>query len=269
MQKKFLTSIIFTGLVLIAGMNSGCSKDSPSSAITTTPTVNMSVSFSQSSAAGLHKGYSTLAVDQVRIDSAVIIFSNIKFESHFDSSMVLVDGSTMADSGNIDVWFKGPFVVHVRDTIGINFASAQLPAGTYSAVKFRIHNLIRGEFREDSDERMHRPFILGDSALAGSSVTVWGVVVKNGVSTNFAYHFNGEVEFVVRGNFVVPAAGSAVSVAMNFNISSFFIDPKTGALLDPTDTSMMNREVIRRAIYTAFGKGKWGHDRGDGHPDND
>lgn len=212
------------------------------------------------------KGYGTLGIDEVRIDSAVVVIDRIKFESHLDSTLGMMNEHPMDDDHDADFSFKGPFVLHVRDTIGINFANADLPAGTYDGIKFKIHSLLRGEKREDSDVRHHRRFILGDSTIAGSSVMVWGVVVKNGVPANFTYNFNGEVEFKIKGSFIVPNAGGSVNIALNFNISAFFLNPTTHALLDPTDTSNANRELIRRAIYTAFGKGKCGHDRGDGHP---
>lgn len=266
MKNKFIFSLATIGLAIAAVINFGCSKDSPTNASASSPIVNLAMSFSQTGTNGLQKGYSTLGIDQVRIDSAVVVIDRIKFESHTDSVVTNSIGGNMMMDRDIDISFSGPFVIHVRDTIGINFASTELPAGTYDGVKFKIHSLINGERREDSDMRNHRHFILGDTTIAGSSVMVWGVVTKNGIPTPFQYNFNGEVEFKVSGNFVVPAAGSPVNIALNFNISSFFVDPKTNALLDPTDTSNANRELIRQAIYTAFGKGKCGHDRGDGHP---
>lgn len=266
MRKKIFTMMVSAGIGIGALMNTGCSKDSPSSASTAGSGVNMAVSFSKITASGLSKGYSTLGIDQVRIDSAVVVFSRIKFESHLDSSMGMMNEHPMDDSQDLNYSFKGPFVIHVRDTIGVNFANADLPAGTYDGIKFKIHNLISGETREDSDVRHHRGFILGDTALAGSSITVWGVVTKNGVPTAFTYNFNGEVEFKVKGSFVVPSTGAAVNIALNFNISQFFVNTTTGVLLDPTDVSNANRGLIRQAIYNAFGKGKCGHDRGDGHP---
>jgi hypothetical protein len=266
MKRKILTIGVLTGFLLAAGFVSGCSKDSPSSSNSGTPLVNMAVSFSKSGASSLSKGYSVDGLTDVRIDSAVVVIDRIKFESDMDTSTLMINEHPMDDAQDNNYTFKGPFVIHVRDTIGINFASADLPAGTYNGVKFKIHNLIAGEPREDSDVRNHHRFILGDTAIAGSSITVWGVVVKNGVSTKFTYNFNGEVEFKIKGSYVVPAAGSAVNFALNFNISAFFVDTKTGALLDPTDTSNANKVLIRQAIYSAFGAGRCGHDRGDGHP---
>lgn len=234
----------------------------------------MNISFSKSLASGLGKVYGSGVSDSLRIDSAVVVLARIKFESHIDTVSLMPPvgdmpdgpGGMMGNDPDSNYSFKGPFVIHVRDTIGINFANANLPAGTYDGIKFRIHNLLRGELREDSDMRNHRPWFMPEDSIAGSSVTVWGAIMKNGVWTPFKYDFNGEVEFKVKGTFVVPEAGASVDIALNFNIGSFFIDTRTGALLDPTNMSMQNRIAIRQAVYAAFGAGRCGRDRGDGRP---
>lgn len=270
MKKKYLISMCAViGMMALAAMNSGCSKDSPTSALNGTSSagtqsVNMNISFSKTAASTLMKIAGTDTVGGIRIDSAVVVLARIKFDNDVDSMRTFPMGGMM--NNDTDYFFKGPYIIHVRDTIGINFANANLPAGTYTSVKFWIHNMIFGEPREDSDMRNHRRFILPDSSFAGSSVTVWGAVTKNGVTTPFTYNFNGEVQFKVKGTFVVAAAGSPVNIALNFNIGSFFVNTKTGAMLDPTDMSFANRELIRQAIYAAFGAGRCGRDRGDGRP---
>ncbi|MBI5476263.1 MAG: hypothetical protein HY964_05945 [Ignavibacteriales bacterium] len=231
------------------------------------PMVNMSVSFSKNATAGLFKISGINAVDSIRIDSAVVIFSRIKFESHIDTVVVDSMEHEMDDmERDSNIVFRGPFIVHVRDTVAIDFANQVLPAGNYDGIKFKIHRLKNGERHEDSDERHNRHHMMNDSLISGSSISVWGAVYKNGAWTNFAYNFNGELEFKIKGNFTVPEATSSVNIALNFNMALWFTDPSTGALLDPTDHSSENLKLIRRAIYNSFGKGKGGHDRGDGRP---
>ncbi|MGE5316108.1 MAG: hypothetical protein ACM3Q4_15550 [Acidobacteriota bacterium] len=272
MKKQNVLSLCAAAAFGIAAMVSGCSKsDSPSGAPNGLQSVNMNISFSKSLSSGLSKAYGTEAADSIRIDSAVVVLARIKFESHIDSVRIDDDGmggmggGMMGHDNDSDYSFKGPFVIHVRDTIGINFANSDLPPGTYDGIKFKIHRLMSGEYREDSDMRHHRNMFWNDSSVAGSSVTVWGSILKNGTWTPFKYDFNGEVEFKIKGNFVVTEAGSPVTIALNFNIARFFVS-STGALLDPTDTSVQNREQIRKAIYAAFGAGRCGYDRGDGRP---
>lgn len=250
---------------LLAGLFAGCAKSSvtgPSSGVTP---VSMAISFSKAGTPGLMKSSGLTTADSLRIDSAVVIIARIKFVPHVDSVTAdTVNGHTQDLDSDQSIAFKGPFVIHVRDTVAFNFANQVLPQGTYDGIKFKIHRLMDGEQFEDSDEHNHRPRT-NDSSVVGSSITVWGAVLKNGVWTRFTFNFDGEVEFKIKGNFTVAASTSTVSIALNFNLGSWFTNPSTGALLDPTDPS--NRELIRHAIYESFGKGKGGHDRGDGHPD--
>lgn len=253
---------------LLVALLAGCDKSSttaPSSGITP---VSMAISFSKSGTPGLAKGFGTTTTDSLRIDSAVVVIARIKFESRVDTVVAdTTQGHTQDLDSDQNIAFKGPFVIHVRDTVAFNFANQVLPQGTYDGIKFKIHRLMGGEPFEDSDDHNHRPRT-NDSSVVGSSISVWGAAKKNGVWTNFAFYFDGEVEFKIKGTFTVATSTSTVNVALNFNMGSWFVNPSTGALLDPTDTSSTNRELIRHAIYASFEKGKGGHDRGDGHPDD-
>jgi hypothetical protein len=266
-NKPILRLPYILGILLFAGLMVGCSKNSTGPSSSDAP-VSMAISFSKAGTPGLMKGYSIETVDSLRIDSAVVILSRIKFVSHVDT--VAVD-TTEGGPDDLDrdqsIAFKGPFVIHVRDTVAINFASQVLPAGTYDGIKFKIHRLQNGEAHEDSDDRNNHPR-MSDSSIIGSSVTVWGAIKKNGTWTSFTFNFNGEIEFKIKGTFTVSSSTSTVKLALNFNMGSWFINPQTQTLLDPTDRSQTNFEQIRRAIYASFGKGRGGHDRGDGHPDN-
>ncbi len=260
-----LMVLVMAGLVALLG---GCAKSSvtgPSSGLTP---VNMAISFSTAGTPTLMKSTGIATADSIRIDSAVVVIARIKFESNVDTVKTdTVDGQTEDLDSDQSISFKGPFVIHVRDTVAFNFANQTLPAGTYNGIKFKIHRLMEGEPHEDSDDMNHRPHT-NDTSFTGSSITVWGAVLKSGVWTNFTFHFNGEVEFKIKGTFTVAASTSTVNLALNFNMGSWFVNPMNGTLLDPTDVTMMNQELIRMAIYQSFGKGKGGRDRGDGHPDD-
>ncbi len=261
-------SVSLLSAALLAAIFAGCAKNSVTGPSSGPTPVNMAISFSNSGPSGLMKATGIAGTDSIRIDSAVVVIARIKFESHIDTvSVDTVDGQTEDLDLDQNIAFKGPFVIHVRDTVAFNFANQVLPAGTYDGIKFKIHRLMEGEQHVDSDDLNHRPRT-NDSSIVGSSISVWGAVLKNGVWTNFAFFFNGEVEFKIKGTFTVAASTSTVNLALNFNMGSWFVNPMTGGLLDPTDTSMMNRELIRMAIYQSFGKGRGGHDRGDGHPDD-
>lgn len=251
------------GLIMV-----GCDK-SPSSP-SSDSTVLLTTSFSKSTGiAGLSKGYSTEAVDSLRIDSAVVVFNRIKFESHVDTVKVDTTGTGNDDvkENEINVTLRGPFVVFVRDTVTIDFASQTIPAGVYDGIKFKIHRLMPNEKFEDSDSRNGRRRFAADSLPYGSSVTVWGKVKKNGVWTSFKFAYDGELEFKVKGNFVVSEATSLATFALKFNMGAWFVD-QSGVMLDPTDTTTRTRELIREAIKRSFEQCRGGRDHDhDGRPD--
>lgn len=274
---KFYTTILTVGIVLsvciMGWMISSCNKDSTTGPVPASSMVNMAISFSQSGTAGSSREIGSLFTDSLHIDSGVVVFSRIKFLQHADSELVDSDEDHHdsdkhdSDEHNESITFKGPFVVHVRDTVGINFANQELPAGTYDGIKFKIHRLKHGERHEDSDERNHH-VLMDEPTIAGSSITVWGAVYKNGAWTPFTFIFDGEFEFKIKGNFVVPVSTSTVMIALNIDMGKWFRNPSDGSILDPTDTSSENLRMIRRAIRASFGSGRGGHDRGDGHPDD-
>ncbi|MEK6649373.1 MAG: hypothetical protein AABY75_00215 [Bacteroidota bacterium] len=265
-MRNFTTRLAL--LALTAGLAAGCSKDSTGPS--TSSSVSLIASFSKAAGVpGLLKASGTLALDSLRIDSAVVVLQRIKFEGRIDSVQIDTTGMMSDDARELEVTFRGPFVIHVRDTIAIDFASQTLPAGTYDGVKFKIHRLQRGEFHHDSDERSGGRHMIVDSLPYGSSVMVWGAVKKNGVWANFAFAYDGELEFKVRGNFTVSTATSNIAIALNFNMGLWFKHPSTGALLDPTDLSSNIRGLIKEAIKKSFEQGRGGRDRDhDGHPED-
>ncbi len=273
MRKTVLVKKALIGLILSVAVI-GCSKSSnPLSSSSGTTPVSLSVAFSNSGTpVGLRKVSGVNSVDSLRIDSAVVVLQRIKFESHIDSVTVDTSGNgTDTETEDPNVTFMGPFIVHIRDTVAINFANQTLPAGTYTGIKFKIHRMQAGEKGEDSDEMNHHSnmMIPVDTSLAGSSIIVWGAVKKNGVWRQFTYRYNDELEFKIKGNFTVASASSTVQVALNFNMGSWFVDPYSGGLLDPTNTSGDNLDLIRHAIKMSFENGRGGDDgNGDGHLDD-
>lgn len=267
-QRSMWRTGIAASAAVLMGMLAGCTKSSVNGPGPSGAPVNMSISFSQAGTPGLMKTSGTTAADSLRIDSAVVVLARIKFESHIDSVIVdTTDGHTEDLDTDASIVFKGPYVIHVSDTVSINFANQVLPAGTYNGIKLEIHRLMRGEPFEDSDDhRVHS--MPNDTTFSGSSITVWGAVLKNGAWVNFKYQLDANVEFKIKGTFTVAASTSKVNIAINVNMASWFTNPMTGALLDPTDASFMNALLIRRAILESFEQARGGRDRGDGHPDD-
>jgi hypothetical protein len=268
LQTVFLQVILTSSFLWVIGCNK---TDNPMASSNTNPSVNLSVAFSKAGTVnGLLKTSGNLSADSLRIDSAIVIFDRIKFESHIDTVKIdSTGGGTQENSQDIHITFIGPFVVHIRDTVAVSFANQELPPGTYDGIKFKVHQLQHGENREDSDDHNGHPHHMNDSVTDGSSLIVWGSVYKNGSWTSFTFKYNGELEFKIKGNFVVTTAVNSFNIALNFNMGLWFKDPHSGVLLDPTDQSGSTHNLIKDAIKRSFENGRGGRDDDhDGHPDH-
>jgi hypothetical protein len=269
---KLLAVVLrLSAAISLAGMMGSCSNSESPIVSNGSSRVSLGVTFSKvGTASSLSKTLGVAAADSLRIDSAVVVFQKIKFYTHVDTvSADTSDHEAMENDGESMLMFRGPFVVHVRDTVAIRFASQTLPAAAYDGISFKIHRLGTRERHEDSDDFNHHLRTVSDSSLEGSSITVWGAIKKDGAWTPFVFKYNGEAQFKIKGDFVVAEATSEVKIALNFDMAKWFTNPDTGALLDPTDQSGLNRSLFNRAIKLAFGMGRGGHDfDGDGHPDH-
>ena len=174
--KQFSSSVLTVAVVLsvlvMGSRITGCTKDSAIGPVpSSTPMVNLAVSFSNSGTTGLEKGMGVLFTDSLHIDSAVVVFSRIKFLQHADSvSVDSGEGEEEHDEHDSDehdesISFKGPFVVHIYDTVAIDLGSKELPAGVYDGITFKVHRLKHGERHEDCYKHRHHYADLDDSTL--------------------------------------------------------------------------------------------------------
>lgn len=251
-------------LILVSLVFSACSDGFLSPAKGTAP-VSLSATFTtQGTPASLGKGFGILTADSIEIDSAVVVFSHIEFESEIHES-----DSVSEFESEMEVTFKGPFVVHVRNSEPVTFTSQILPAATYNSIKLKIHRLSNDDHHYDSDDSQHRYMPSQSTPFVGSSIRVWGRVRNNGVWQAFAFETNMEAMYRIRGTFVVDESIQTIPVTLTFNIGSWFVDRTTGALLDPTDTSSENMLHIHDAIRHSFRSGSCGRDNDrDGRPDD-
>ncbi len=266
-KTKFFAMVVLVGLFAIVN---GCKKsDNPVTSETSGTGTNLAIGFSKVSS---HSAFGKVAaVDSLRIDSVIAVLQRIKFEVNIDTVKVDTTGKDSGDSDrDSSIIFRGPFIIHVRDSNAVNFANQVLPAGNYSGIKFKIHRILKGEKYEDSDEHNHHSTVANNDSIIGYSVGVWGAIKKNGVWVPFEFKTNMELEFKIKGNFTITTSTSTLNIALRFNTGDWFRDLKTGFLLDPTDATQKNQEFIREAIKKSFEQGRGGHDKDhDGHPDND
>ncbi len=253
------------GLLIFSLLLAGCTKSTnPLSSSATSGNVTMSVSFTNPLMATSSGNLNTVdAVTPIRIDSAVVVLAGIKFESNIDSVQVDSSGDSpllYINASDPSVIFRGPFVIHVRDTVAINFASQTLPAGTYTGVKFAIKRLDRGQSYHDSDH-FNNGIMPPDTSVQNYSIVVWGAIYKDTSWVPFEFKDNQNLEFKVPGNITIANSTSSIKVALNFNMGSWFTDPSTGATLDPTDMSFQNQLRIQQAIRASFGDGRCEHEQ--------
>jgi len=272
-RNKVFISIVAIALVVgVGALVNGCTDNPVSSG--SGVQVSLAAKFTNSVAGfPLSKVSGSAAVDSIRIDSVVVVVEKIRFYAHIDT--VIVDTSGRGDDKgehhgydrDSSLTFRGPFVIHARDTLAVDFANQVLPAGTYDGVKFKIHRLQRRERHWDSDWHHHGMIVLpGDSSIEGSSIVIWGEVKKEGAWTPFELNIDMELEFKVKGNFTVPEATSLIQIAFQFDLGSWFTNPDTRTVIDPSDPH--NLWQIKWAIRRAFGSMRCGRDfNHDGHPD--
>ncbi len=261
-------------LLLLSFLVFGCSNSNgPVAPSSSTGNVTMSVAFtnanspvgfkSVSAPSGAFTVSSTTSVDSIRIDSAIVVFADIKFESNIDTVQVSQDTSGTfinINDNNSSITFPGPFVVHVNDTAAISFASRTLPAGTYTGIKLQVHRLAPGEPFKDSEDfmgmRIGNPH--SDTSISSYSIVVWGSVYKDSAWVPFTFKDNQNLQIKVKGNFTISSPTSNVNIALNFNLGSWFVNPNTGAILDPTNMSFQNQLTIMEAIRASFMQGRCG-----------
>ncbi len=265
MLSRKLLGALFISIVLVSCTRTTNPTSSSSLSSTSSGNVTMSVVFSNSGTpVGLSKvGSVTPGVDSIRIDSAIVVFARIQFESDIDTVTVNTNGGFPFINININdtsLTFPGPFVVHVRDTVAIDFASRTLPAGTYNGIKFDVGQLGPGRRFQDSDIFNHRvrdSSVVIDTSATNFSIVIWGSVYKDSAWVPFEFKDNQNLEYKVKGTFTIATATSSINIALNFNMGTWFIGPN-GNLLDPTDTSFRNYAIIQQAIGASFGNGRCG-----------
>jgi hypothetical protein len=269
MESKMKNNILLTVSICIALIvyASGCASDDTVASNPSTTPVTLSTGFSMIGTSWSFQ--KTAAVDSLRIDSIVVVLQRIKFESHIDDAVIDSTGQdSTEDSKDANYTFRGPFIVHVRDSMRITFATQLLPAGNYTGIKYKIHAFRKGEHHYDSDDFNNKTHRYNSDSIAGYSVAVWGTIKKDGIWIPYAFKSNVEVEFKLRGDFSIAGSTSTVTMALRFNTGTWFTNYTTGVMLDPTDTTSQNRALINQAIKKSFEKGRGGRDENhDGNPD--
>ncbi len=254
-KSKLIIPVALLGVIL-----SGCTKSSDNPMTGGSgAAVTLAASFSkQASGISLSKVSGAASVDSLRVDSLIVVVDKVRLWRNIDS--VVVDSTSSDDDMDRDssevLLFKGPFVVHVRDSVAVDFATQVIPAGSYTGVSVSIRHLMRGERHWDSDDFDHMGATPSDSSAQTASVVVWGAVKKDTGWVSFTLPLDISTTFKIKGDFTIPEATSSIQFAFNFDLDLLFTDPMSGGFLDPTNP--MERMFIGRALRNLFGHGECG-----------
>ncbi|CUS99919.1 hypothetical protein [Candidatus Kryptobacter tengchongensis] len=208
-------------------------------------------------------------VDSIKIDFAVIVLRWIQFKQNIDTvkedslwddhDMNMIREKMRRMDDDLTIRFKGPFFVTLRNNEPTPIAVDSLPPGNYNGIKFKVHAIVPYDLQVNP--------AVPDSFL-GKSIYVKGKIYQNGTWKDFVFT-TGRVntEFKIKGDFTITETDKNIPYVLVFDLNSWFIDPLTGRVLDPSDPGDQGK-IISNIVHSLKGKARGGKDRNrDGKPD--
>jgi hypothetical protein len=264
LEKAMLKKVILLGLISIAILINGCTKG-------TEPSENLvpvELALKGETAGGITFA-KTFAIDSIKIDYAIIVLRWIQFKQNIDT----VKEDSLWDDHDMNMYqrklkmmdddpvirFKGPFLVTLRNNEPTPIAVDSLPPGNYNGIKFKVHALVPYDLQRNP--------AIPDSFL-GKSIYVKGKIYQDGAWKDFVFS-TGRVntEFKIKGDFTITESDRNIPYVLVFDLTSWFIDPQTGRLLDPSVPGDQGK-IISNIVLSLKGKSRGGKDRNrDGRPD--
>jgi hypothetical protein len=250
--------LILLGLVSVAILLVGCSKG-------TEPTSNLipiELKLKGETYRNIYFAKTLGQVDSIKIDFAIIVLRWIQFKQNIDTvkeDSVWDDRKMKMLDDDPTIRFKGPFFVTLRNNEPTPIAVDSLPPGNYDGIKFKVHAIVPMDLQRNP--------AIPDSFL-GKSIYVKGEIYQNGQWKDFVFT-TGKVntEFKIKGNFTITESDRNIPYVLVFDLTSWFIDPMTGRVLDPSDPNDQGK-IISNIVLSLKGKSRGGKDRNrDGMPD--
>ncbi len=208
-------------------------------------------------------------VDSIKIDFAIIVLRWIQFKQSIDTvkedtlwddhDMNMHREKMMRMDNDPTIKFKGPFFVTLRNNEPTPIAVDSLPPGNYDGIKFKVHAIVPYDLQIN-------PAI--PDSFSGKSIYVKGQIYQDGAWKDFIFT-TGKVntEFKIKGNFTITESDRNIPYVLVFDLTSWFIDPMTGQILDPSDPGDHGK-IISNIVLSLKGKSRGGKDRNrDGRPD--
>ncbi|MCS7229003.1 MAG: hypothetical protein RMJ81_01580 [Candidatus Kryptonium sp.] len=262
MLKKLFTLT----LIIFAISINGCTKGTEPSATSSVP-VELTLKGETTGAITFAKGFEQ--VDSIKIDFAIIVLRWIQFKQNIDT----VKEDSLWDDQDMNrlrekmrridndptIRFKGPFFVRLRNNEPTPIGIDSLPPGNYNGIKFKVHAIVPYDLQVNP--------AIPDSFL-GKSIYVKGKIYQSGAWKDFIFTTGKvNIEFKIKGNFTITETDRNIPYVLIFDLTSWFIDPFTGRILDPSDPGNHGK-IIANIVHSLKSKSRGGKDRNrDGKPD--
>lgn len=221
---------------------------------------NVSLSFSGVRPAGISGAMTVLSgtgdtmvlasgEDTLRITSIEVVLREIELERA--SASVSCDSTLDADA--CEEISLGPQLVSLPLVPGVSAAlTAPIDSGSYRKVKFDVH--------KPGGDALDQAFIAAHPEFATISIRVRGTF--NGTPFTYTSALDEEQEFTFDPPFVVDASGASTSLTVRLDVSLWFRQSGSGALIDPATANVggVNEGVVQENIKNSI-KAFEDHDR--------
>lgn len=200
------------------------------------------VSFSRSApsgAAGIASASVQSGADVIVVDSVKLTLEDIDLERTTQS----VDCSTGSASQDCSDYFPGPYLVRLNLAGGTTQGPTLNAAlGSYDTVSFDISV-------PDGGDLAQRAYAAAHPEMANVSVRAYGTF--NGAAFDFALNLTGDQEVAVKPVLEVTGAPKSFGILLNFDVSNWFRNPSTGALINPNAVCALGQSCVERSIIEA------------------
>jgi hypothetical protein len=178
--------------------------------------------------------------DTLRITSVELVLREVELKR-----LGVEDCDSTAADDDCEEFETGPILVSLPLAPGAQQAvEVVVDSGTYSEVEFDIH--------KPGDDSLDLAFVAANPDFADISIRVRGTF--NGTPFTFLSRLNEEQELALVPPLVVTASGASANLTILLDVSTWFRQPGSGALIDPATANEggANENVVRDNIKNSI-----------------